>query len=56
MASAYVGTTLMPPVFGRIASQAGFAMFPLFIGAILILKIIMVEALNKKIDTMSLGK
>jgi fucose permease len=49
MASAYIGTTLMPPIFGRIASQTSFNIFPLFIGILLILKIIMVEVLNKKI-------
>jgi fucose permease len=53
MASAYVGTTLMPPIFGRIASETSFNMFPIFIGIILILKIIMVETLNKKIDNIN---
>jgi fucose permease len=51
MASAYIGTTLMPPVFGRLASHIGFNIFPLFIGMILIVKIIMVEILNRKIDS-----
>jgi fucose permease len=51
MASAYIGTTLMPPIFGKIASQISFNIFPIFIGIILILKIIVVEVLNKKIDT-----
>jgi fucose permease len=50
MASAYIGTTLMPPVFGKLASQINFAIFPLFIGIVLILKIIMVEMLNRKVD------
>ena len=50
MASAYVGTTLMPPIFGRLASTTGFFIFPLFIAIILIIKIIMVEILNRKID------
>jgi fucose permease len=43
MASAYIGTTLMPPLFGWIASYISFNLFPIFIGVILILKIIMVE-------------
>jgi fucose permease len=51
MASAYIGTTLMPPVFGRLASYINFNIFPLFIGIILVIKIIMVETLNKKIDS-----
>jgi fucose permease len=50
MASAYIGTTLMPPIFGRLASNIGFNIFPIFIGIILIIKIIMVEILNRKID------
>jgi fucose permease len=54
MASAYIGTALMPPIFGRIASEISFNMFPVFIGIILILKIIMVEVLNKKIDNIKL--
>ncbi|MDR1869916.1 MAG: MFS transporter, partial [Treponema sp.] len=50
MGSAYIGTTLMPPVFGWLASIMSFNIFPVFIGAILILKIIMVETLNRKRD------
>ena len=50
MASAYIGTTLMPLIFGRIASYTGFNIFPVFIGIILIVKIIMIETLNRKID------
>jgi fucose permease len=50
MASAYIGTTFMPPLFGRIASYFGFMSFPLFIGGILILHVFMVELLNKRID------
>jgi fucose permease len=54
MASAYIGTTLMPPLFGRIAAQASFNIFPISIGILLILKIIMVEILNKKIDNIKI--
>ncbi|GBU27804.1 hypothetical protein R84B8_01345 [Treponema sp. R8-4-B8] len=50
MASAYIGTTFMPPLFGQITSFSGFNIFPLFIGGILILNIIMVELLNKRVD------
>ena len=50
MASAYIGTTFVPPFFGWIAAYAGFNIFPLFIGAILIINIIMVEILNRKVD------
>jgi fucose permease len=50
MASAYIGTTFMPPLFGRMTSYLGFIFFPIFIGGILILNVIMVELLNKKVD------
>jgi fucose permease len=50
MASAYIGTTFMPPLFGRITSYFSFNIFPLFIGGILILNIVMVELLNKRVD------
>jgi len=50
MASAYVGTTFMPPLFGKLTSYLSFNIFPLFIGGILVLNIIMVELLNKSVD------
>jgi fucose permease len=50
MASAYIGTSFMPPLFGKITSFFGFNIFPWFIGGILILNIIMVELLNKRVD------
>jgi fucose permease len=50
MASAYIGTTFMPPLFGKITSYSGFNIFPVFTGGILILNIIMVELMNKKVD------
>ena len=50
MASAYVGTTFMPPLFGQITSYFGFNIFPLFIGGILIINIVMVELMNKRVD------
>jgi len=50
MASAYIGTTFMPPLFGQITSFFGFNVFPLFIGGILTLNIIMVELVNKKVN------
>ena len=50
MASAYIGTTFMPPIFGQLASFIDFRIFPLFIGIILIAKIILTETLNRKID------
>ncbi|MDR1363910.1 MAG: MFS transporter [Spirochaetaceae bacterium] len=49
MASAYIGTTLMPPVFGWAASYINFNIFPVFIGAILVILIIMTETLNRAV-------
>lgn len=37
MASAYVGTCLMPPVFGLIAEHINISLFPVFLGVILVL-------------------
>ena len=37
MAAAYIGTTLMPPLFGWIADRAGLGWFPLFLAFFLIL-------------------
>jgi fucose permease len=54
--SAYIGITLMPLLFGRIASYMSFKIFPIFIGIILIIKIIIVEILNKKIDNVKIKK
>lgn len=48
MASAYTGTLLMPPVFGLIANHISVALFPVFMGIILIVMILMCEALNRK--------
>ena len=54
--SAYIGITLMPLLFGRVASYMSFKIFPIFIGIILIIKIIIVEILNKKIDNVKIKK
>lgn len=48
MASAYVGTCLMPPVFGLIANHISIALFPLYIMVLLVLMAIMHELLVKK--------
>jgi len=50
VASAYIGTTIMPPVFGWLASILSFSIFPVFIGLILLVKIILVETLKRKVD------
>ena len=43
MASAYVGSTLMPPVFGLIANHISIGLMPVYIGALFLLMIIMTE-------------
>lgn len=48
MASAYVGTLLMPPVFGLIANHITVALLPEYLFIILILMFVMHEALTKK--------
>lgn len=41
MASAYIGTCIMPPIFGLIANHISIALFPVYITAILILMAVM---------------
>ena len=48
MACAYVGTCLMPPVFGLIANHITVALLPVYLLIILVLKVIMHELLCKK--------
>ena len=50
MGCAYLGAAIMPPVFGWLASGLSYGIFPVFIGITLIIKIIMVEALKRKVD------
>lgn len=47
MASAYVGTTFMPPLFGFLASAVNISIFPLYLSIFAILMLIMSERLNK---------
>lgn len=48
MASAYVGTCIMPPIFGLIANHITVSLFPIYLLIILIFMIVMYELLNKK--------
>ncbi len=48
MAAAYVGTTLMPPVFGLIAEHISVKIFPIYLTIFLILMTIMYETVVKK--------
>lgn len=47
MASAYVGICVMPPIFGLIARFISASLLPLYLGAILLLMVIMCEKLNR---------
>lgn len=47
MASAYVGSTLMPPIFGLIADNVSLALLPIFLAILLILMIVLSEKLNR---------
>jgi len=53
MGSAYVGTTIMPLVFGWFTSFTSFKIFPVFIGLILVFNIILIETVNRKITRKS---
>ena len=48
MASAYVGTCIMPPIFGLIANHITVSLFPIYLLIILIFMIVMYVLLNKK--------
>ena len=48
MAAAYIGTTIMPPVFGVIAENISVKIFPLYLTAALVLMTIMYETVVKK--------
>ena len=49
MASAYVGTLLMPPIFGLIANHIGAWTMPLYLLAILALMTAMHEGMLRKV-------
>ena len=48
MASAYLGTLLMPSVFGILANHISVSLMPLYMGLILVVMIVMCEKLNRK--------
>ncbi len=49
MASAYVGTCFMPPVFGFIANHISVSLFPAYLLAILLLMVAMHEKMLSKV-------
>lgn len=48
MASAYVGSTFMPSVFGLIAQHIDIGLYPFYLGIFAVLMLVMTEILNKK--------
>lgn len=48
MASAYVGSTLMAPLFGLLAERISFGLYPIFMLVILMLMWVMAEWLHRK--------
>lgn len=53
MASAYVGTLIMPPLFGLIANHISIGLYPFYIFALLLLMILMHVAMLRKIPFIS---
>lgn len=51
MASAYVGSTFMPPLFGLIANHISIQLLPVFLMVFVILMMTMLEFLNRLIST-----
>ena len=49
MASAYVGSTLMPPIFGLIAQYINVGLYPVYLLIFAVLMLMMTEKLNKKV-------
>ena len=43
MASAYLGTTLMPPLFGLLANHISVGLYPVYMTVILVLMVVMHE-------------
>ena len=50
MASAYVGTCLMPPLFGLIANHVSVSLLPVYLAAILTVMVVMHERLVRKCE------
>lgn len=49
MASAYTGSTFMPPIFGLIARYITIELFPIFLGVFVVIMMLATEILNKKV-------
>ena len=47
MASAYTGSTFMPPLFGAIAGAVGVGVYPVYLAAFIALLAVMTERVNR---------
>jgi len=47
MAAAYTGSTLAPPLFGAMSAWSGMWILPLFLGALMLLGLVMSERLDR---------
>lgn len=47
MASAYVGTTFVPPLFGMLSEVLGVGFYPVFLAVFLVLMVVMLERVNR---------
>lgn len=53
MAAAYVGSTLAPPLFGVLSTWAGMWIFPVYLGVLTVLGLVMSERLNRVVPAPS---
>ena len=53
MGCAYMGSTLMPPLFGLIATKISYHALPFFLGIFLTLMIVLLKISNKKLKSLS---
>lgn len=51
MASAYTGSCLMPPLFGLLAENISFVLYPVFLALILLLMFLMAEKLHRSTES-----
>ncbi|NLY89522.1 MAG: MFS transporter [Firmicutes bacterium] len=51
MASAYAGTTFMPPLFGMLVDYLTIALYPAFLSLFLVLMLVMTEKLNRLVTS-----
>jgi fucose permease len=55
MASAYTGSTLMPPIFGLLAKLVTIALYPVYLSLFLVLMLVMTERHNRLIVSRERG-